>query len=227
MYKELKPHGEVSRYLEAIWLSENTREKIILPDNCTDIIIPLVENREPCFVGPMTTSLTHTGVPGERLLGLRFRPGYSAAFIRDDLYYYTDKTVDLSEILSDPFLEIRDNYLERKEIDVSVLSAIVSRLYSGYSLDSRVGHVVSLIKQTGGSVSIQDAADSAGFSKRMLEIKFKKMLGITPKRFARIERFNACFKNESSSDFSGYYDQSHMIKEFKTFTGLTPTEFFS
>lgn len=72
-------------------------------------------------------------------------------------------------------------------------------------------------------------------TRQHLTRRFKRQVGVAPKQFCRLTRFRALFEAVYSSprvDWAaaavdcGYYDQAHLIAEFKEFTGLTPTEFF-
>ena len=87
--------------------------------------------------------------------------------------------------------------------------------------------------RSGGRVGMAALADSAGLGVRQFERKFIQQVGMRPKLFARIARFEAaletkaCFASRSWTDVAydfGYYDQMHMIHDFAEFTGETPTE---
>jgi transcriptional regulator GlxA family with amidase domain len=70
---------------------------------------------------------------------------------------------------------------------------------------------------------------------RHLERKFKERIGMTPKQLCRNARFKHAYKQIEASQRKkwadmaltcGYYDQAHMINEFRYFTGASPAEFF-
>jgi transcriptional regulator GlxA family with amidase domain len=78
-----------------------------------------------------------------------------------------------------------------------------------------------------GAVRIDDAAAAAGTSARHLERLFETHVGTTPKRFARVLRFQATANQilyGGNADL-GFFDQAHMIKDFVTFAGTTPGQF--
>jgi AraC-like DNA-binding protein len=86
------------------------------------------------------------------------------------------------------------------------------------------------------TVKMRDLEDFTGYSERHCREEFRKYFGISPKRYNRILRFQGTIKlwcEQEPSAFSriidtyGYYDQSHLIKELKQFTGETPTRFRS
>jgi AraC-like DNA-binding protein len=92
-----------------------------------------------------------------------------------------------------------------------------------------------LIKLHGGRVSIDDMARSHGLSRQQIARRFCAGAGVPPKLFARLTRFQALVQALLSTDMSrwasvppaiGFYDQAHMINEFRAFTGSPPTVFF-
>ena len=82
-------------------------------------------------------------------------------------------------------------------------------------------------------VDLEKVANSAGISLRQAERLYKRAVGISPKFFSRIVRFNYIFKVMETHEESwirvalqsGYFDQSHFIKNFKEFTGEEPSNY--
>lgn len=90
----------------------------------------------------------------------------------------------------------------------------------------------SLLARRGGQITIQDLAYRMHLSMRELERSFIREVGITPKRFARVARFQAALDarvgrpDRSWLDIavdSGYHDQMHLIHEFQALCALSPT----
>jgi AraC-like DNA-binding protein len=87
--------------------------------------------------------------------------------------------------------------------------------------------------RTGGRVDLLALADRVGLSSRQFARRFVQQVGMRPKLFARIARFEAalehkaCFATKSWAEIAhefGYYDQMHMVHDFSEFTGGTPSE---
>ena len=100
--------------------------------------------------------------------------------------------------------------------------------------DPIVDYAQSKIIESNGTLPLDILLSTLNLSGRSLERKFKRQVGITPKLFARVNRFQASLqqlKNNSYSKLSDiafsleYADQSHFIREFKEFAGFTPKEF--
>lgn len=95
--------------------------------------------------------------------------------------------------------------------------------------------IVNMIIKQKGDVNISSLADQCFRSVRQFQRIFKEQTGFTPKAFARVARFNAVLNQpnkrykslaEAAYDF-GYYDQTHFIQDFKTYTGYTPKVFYN
>lgn len=96
--------------------------------------------------------------------------------------------------------------------------------------------LVALIAERRGHVSVQHLSDRAGVSRQHLTRVFRDVVGLTPKLYCRLVRFQAGLVyagRGSSVDWAdvaqhlGYADQSHMIAEFKEFSSLTPWQLAS
>ena len=84
-------------------------------------------------------------------------------------------------------------------------------------------------------MSIDSLASAHGLSRQQFARRFSASTGLPPKLFARITRFQALVHTLLSTDVSqwasassavGFYDQAHMINEFREFAGSSPTVFF-
>lgn len=97
-----------------------------------------------------------------------------------------------------------------------------------------VNNTAGRLASTWGAVPIGQMVDRAGVSATQLAKQFTRHVGTTPKRVARIYRFARlilAIDARGSVDWSrlahaaGYFDQAHFGKEFKEFTGYTPTDY--
>jgi AraC-like DNA-binding protein len=95
-----------------------------------------------------------------------------------------------------------------------------------------VTHTGRLLARWHGAVPVGALSDAAGVSGNHLAAQFNSHVGLTPKRVARIYRFARLIlavdplKHVDWSELAstaGYFDQAHFSKEFKAFTGHTPT----
>ncbi len=122
---------------------------------------------------------------------------------------------------------------ESFEQRVSLLNELLLRRALDSSGFDGISAAANRILLGGGRVAITAAAEYSGVSIRQFERRFVERVGMRPKLFARIARFEAAldgkarFAARSWTDVAhkfGYYDQMHMVHDFAEFTGGTPTE---
>lgn len=99
--------------------------------------------------------------------------------------------------------------------------------------DPLVTGALALLHQTCGTIRIAELAKRLHTSQSPLEKKFRAAVGTSPKKFANIIRMKHLIKSYRAANSltelgyaAGFYDQAYFIKEFKTFTGETPENFF-
>jgi len=100
--------------------------------------------------------------------------------------------------------------------------------------DKAMQHVLDRIKKANGNISVKELREELQLSERSFERRFKQHIGITPKLFTRISRFQASMQLLRQSDYNKlsdiafeneYADQSHFIRAFKEFAGYSPFQF--
>jgi AraC-like DNA-binding protein len=110
---------------------------------------------------------------------------------------------------------------------------LIQRLYSSSREDRPMDYALKQIVSKHGLLTIRDLYTELGYSKRHFDRKFKSYAGISPKELATIKRFHTFYQRGWQDDVEQiedlhqfYYDQSHFIKEFRKFTGTSPTTYF-
>jgi AraC-like DNA-binding protein len=98
---------------------------------------------------------------------------------------------------------------------------------------SVVSWAVRRIEETGGVLELRGLARELGYSQKHVIAMFRDQVGIPPKLLARIIRFNRLLQHlrhsgggtwaDLAQEF-GYYDQAHLVRDVRQFTGITPTE---
>ncbi|MCF8362744.1 MAG: AraC family transcriptional regulator [Prolixibacteraceae bacterium] len=113
------------------------------------------------------------------------------------------------------------NLLRTKEIELSF---------------NRMHDSVGVINRLKGNVNVDDLASDACLSRKQFERTFSGVIGTTPKQFLKIIRFQHAINRKSKSPNTnlteltyqcGYYDQAHMINDFKKLSGMTPKQYFN
>lgn len=247
MYKEYKPNALLAPYIEVYWTAEGFVEEeisyTVLPDGCVDIIFSfgdtppksLLEPILPNIIGTMTSYFKgyHYGLVC--MLGIRFKPAGFTAFTRVPINELTNQQLSLTlvETLFDE--QLYTSLPEKKLMEDKILhidSYFVNKLGKLFSIDHQVEYAVALIWQTKGLLPLASVANKGCLSLRHFERKFKAAVGISPKTFSRVIKLKHTIaylkEHKSTSLFAaaidcGYYDQAHLIKELRAFSGNAPS----
>jgi len=171
------------------------------------------------------------------LFGVVFRPGRARAFLGFPTDLVTDRFTPLEDLWG---REGRALELELQEIPTlagkirRLEQALLRRLSRAPSSDAGLEAMLDFIGRRRGPISVEWLSGASGISRQHLARKFRQTVGIGPKFFCRVVRFQAMLGEAyrrplnwaaAAADY-GYYDQAHLISEFKEFTGLTPGQFF-
>ena len=139
------------------------------------------------------------------VFGLRFCIGGLAAFVRHPARELRDVILPFDDIFRAPLPHAIDSFL-RANLSMP----------RGFQI-ARAG--AALIRRN-PSIRTRELAATIGTTERTLERAFDRCIGVGPKQFARLTRFQAALADPLLD--AGYYDQSHLIHEFHAFAGTTP-----
>lgn len=228
-YVEHQPTAALRPWVECFWTNSDRAPsgvQRVLPDGCADLVFDLQE-RSSAVVGTMTRPLVLPEHGSFEFFGVRFRPGRAAAFLRIPLAEVTDARVPLGEI----WRGWSDGILERRlsELRAGIESELLRRLDP--ERDRRVDAAVARIVD--GDMRIDELAREIGISRQHLARQFHHHVGVSPKTFARVMRFRRLTNSLGASDVDwadlaaehGFYDQSHLIADFRELAGTTPSAF--
>jgi AraC-like DNA-binding protein len=234
-YVELTPSAALRPWVECFWTNRDDAlpgEQRILPDGCADLVFDL-RGGESTVVGTMTKPLFLPESGRSDFFGVRFRPGRAAAFLRMPLAEITDARVPLGMI----WKGWSDGMLARRTELIAILETELLRRLDP-DRDRRVDAAVDQIVSSSGNVRIDALAREIGISRQHLARQFLHHVGVSPKTFARVIRFRAITDNLHTSDVDwadvdwagkalehGFYDQSHLIADFRELAGTTPDAF--
>lgn len=243
------PHPLLRDFIESYWTLKNETHgasfaHCVLPDLCSDLIFSLGPRRLFGFtgnsqlIGVMSSSHRGRVDAGTELFGVRFQPFGVSRWLKIPINELRDSQAAMREIGLRNF-DVRENLVELNSF--SERCEFVDRMFLKHSslmrdVDSQIVGAGKIILDSRGLKSIEAISQEVGVSRRQLVRSFSLFNGLNPKLFARIVRVRYLISLLSKSPIAlwssvaldgGFYDQSHMIREFKDVLGMTPGEFCS
>lgn len=251
-YREIPPCGRLKPYVKCFWGTEGplaapgiTREELIVPDTCMDIIFQVSHtnnNISGKFVGINNEAFYSAGLPEEggrpeirSTFGIRFFAWSAVLFSGDSMAEVKNNVFDLRRhyagiqkamepLLYDvPTLEGRSGAAEK-----ILLKQLNEKRHNSY-LETSVYHI---LKQK-GNLKTAGLADQVFISNRQLERVFREYMGLSPKQFASLVRYQSLwnelltvpvFDVMEAVHRYGFSDQSHLLHEFKKYHTMLPEE---
>jgi AraC-like DNA-binding protein len=240
-YKKTKPYKELEPYIHFYWELkghevERQRERVF-PDGCAGIVMNLgdtcltdngstiMEFGKTYVVGAMTSFKdsfidNHTHLVGVCLKPATFANFYSYTsqndLTNDTIEFEKANSFNVDKTLENSFRYFDCFYSERIKTKTNQLQSVINDIHS-----------------TNGQISIYELSKRNFTTVRQLERNFKKLIGLSPKEYSSIIRFqNAMNKIKDSNQKQslldiafecGYYDHSHLTNEIKRKTGLSPS----
>jgi AraC-like DNA-binding protein len=199
--------------------------------------IDAAEYADGVVITTLTRALEFGYPPGTRSVGVHFKPWGPAPFLAMPAADLRDRPVTLEEVWGRRAVaELRDR-LAAAAGPQEMLTLLEDELLRRVSETDGLGlvrHTSRAIAVATGALAIGDLSVAAGVSSTHLAQRFKEVIGVTPKRLARTYRFAATVRAIDPAgpvDWlevagrAGYYDQAHFGREFRSFTGLTPTRY--
>ena len=170
------------------------------------------------------------------MLLVLFREGGATAFFREPLHELFGTSRPLDDLIHRRELAETEERLADAQANPQRIALIerflLSRLRPPIS-EQRIAQAVATIKTANGNTGMKALAQSLCISQDALEKRFRRAVGATPKQFAAIVRFRHLISAHpaapSLTDLAyeaGYFDQAHFIKDFRSFTGQAPHDFF-
>ncbi|QOG02892.1 helix-turn-helix domain-containing protein [Flavobacterium sp. MDT1-60] len=152
---------------------------------------------------------------------------------------FQDSIISTDAVFGKKGISLEERLSEQNDNDekIILLNQFFKTLISKKSESNQliINSSLEFILANKGYVSVKQLVNHTGYTERHLERKFKECIGLNPKKFGNVVRLHHFLKllNHKSEDLNltaicydaGFSDQSHLIKEFKKQTGITPTEY--
>jgi AraC-like DNA-binding protein len=255
-YRRRKPAAPLAGFIEVLWYWEGTARphefERLLPDGSTELILNLGEDQVRVYdrrdlrrferldgatlVGPHSQFFVIDTAEQDRVMGVHFRPGGSFPFLPLPLDELHDLHISLSDVWGGFARELRERLLAAKTVEgrFDLLEAgLLERVAKPLERHRAVAHALGEFL-SGGARTIADVTDATGLSARRFIEVFKQQVGMPPKQFCRVRRFQRVIRGLAvggAIDWagvaaeSGYFDQAHLIHDFRAIAGISPGEY--
>ena len=257
VYCAYVPRAPLDDFVESLWFYENTtpllhaRERR-LPSGSVELVINLREDvvsvydqqdinklhsfRAGVISGPYSTFFVIDTSCLSSMIGVAFKPGGVAPFLPFSAAELQNRHLSLETLWGSPAFELRDRLLA-----VDTPQARFSILEQWLLMQARrpllwrpaLAFALGSLQTT---QTISEVVEQTGLSSRHFIQIFHEAVGLTPKQFARVKRFQEVLhlvekgKQIVWTDIAlscGYYDQAHFIHDFQDFCGLTPRTYLA
>jgi AraC-like DNA-binding protein len=261
LFRKYKPGYPLSQLVDDLWIydgytARHQRERIV-PSGTFEMVFNLRDDElriydpthpEQCrrftgsvVSGPYSTCFMSDTLEEASIMGVHFRPGGALPFLGRPAGELGDTHVDLQAIWGRVAGELREQLCAARTAPqrFRLLERLLKRLLAGRLAGRPTHHgavdiALRLIMTTRGRMRVRDIAKAVDLSERRLTDIFRNEVGLTPKVFNRIQRFQAALALARETPrpawaelaiACGYFDQSHLIQDFVQFSGCTPADY--
>jgi AraC-like DNA-binding protein len=258
LYLERSPHPALAPFIKTLWYSCDPganihRHERVLPTGNAQLVIslardyltdanhptdPLQHTPAALFLGIYTRHQHIDTIDLAELIGISFHPGGTLAFFPANTQLFTNCETSLEDIWGRTTEDLRSDLREAKtpaQKFALLESALLRRLQTKAPTQNPViHHALIHLNRSPGTTTIAELTRQTGLSPRRLSQLFREQIGVSPKLYCRIRRFQQAVQQmHRGADIPwaelaltcGYYDQSHFTNDFHAFSGLSPTHY--
>ena len=187
--------------------------------------------------GLRTEPITIPAGNKSEMMIISFKKGMAAPFFPFPLNEIADSVVDADLVWGADFGSLREKLLSTKDIDKRfriVEDFLIQEFQSQMAINPCVAFAVAEMTERPDAISIARMNDRIGYSPKHFTEMFRRQVGVTPKSYLKIMRFQKAVQTIDAADSPdwgrisqecGFYDQAHFINDFKHFSGFTPAKY--
>lgn len=193
------------------------------------------------IISGLSSTFSDVSTNGETgVVFISFYPTGACHFFSFPLSEIANQSLDMSDVLGSEIRQVEEMLFFTNSINekISVIENFLIRRYSPIpSYDHQlIQKGIEMIKDYKGQISASSLSDGLSITPKTLERKFSQYIGKTTKQFIKLIHFQEVLLDFSTCKSlnlteraynNGYFDQSHFIHDFKTYSGYTPKEFIA
>jgi AraC-like DNA-binding protein len=259
LYLERAPNPVLAPWVKSLWYccrpDAPHRREMILPSGHLQIVISLARDyltdcandlyapsrRSPSalLVGMYSRYNVIDSDDLSELIGVVFHPGGTTPFFSTCTDLFTNLETPLEDLWGRASRSLRDQLREAPTPSAKFdhfEAALLDRIRQAPNANRHpvVDFALTCLHASPGTTSIAEVTRSIGLSSRRLSQLFREHVGVSPKLYCRIQRFQRAVQRLHRSEdlpwaelalACGYYDQSHFVNDFRAFSGITPTTY--
>ena len=250
LYAEHAPADALAPILHCVWTFEDDAggaepQRIVSDGRCELVVHFGAPYREigasspqarVIFAGQLTRPLWLEATGPAGVIGARFHPAAARRFLGLPMDRATDVRMALVQLWPEATAALERAVLEAPTLAARVETVVrfVAERTDGTRGDESVECCVASMQREPDAAGVEAIARAAGIGRRQLERRFRDHVGVSPGTLADIFRFRRVFdalERDSTRPWTdaalaaGYFDQSHLIRDFHRFVGCTPGEF--
>lgn len=247
---ELRPYIENYWILRSAASTDYPLNEQIFVDGKADVIFNFGVPYQRTGEDEIAASITHSNVDAQRtypvtiaqtgaihLIGIRFAPGGLSHFIPLPVYELSNQVVEFAHIFGPAGRDL-EHMLYEAAADSRRQTALLDRFlitrFNGANEQRLIRHMSDYLLRSEGNVTVRQLGDHFGYSVRSVDRFFRQVMGFSPKWYVRSLRLQRALESLSQNPDialadlayrAGYYDQAHFSKDFRAFTGQTPSDY--
>ncbi len=249
------PQAPLSEFVRCLWYWEgapqaHSKEKL-LPSGEFSIVFNLIDeplriydadnlsrfstHRVAVLSGARSNCFAIDTNQQDRVAGIQFRAGGAFPFLHIPASEAEGSSIDLDDIWPGQAGEIRERIIAASSAESMLTTlecCLLERLVRPLELHPAVRYAVHQFQRSMNTCKVAQISEHIGLSSRRFIELFRRQVGLTPKVFSRVRRFQQVLQTVHEGKEMdwvrvalecGYYDQAHFIHEFQAFSGLTPS----
>ena len=239
-FRHRRPGPPLGEFVELLWLCDVDplpwAQERLLPGGSVELVIDLAPaSRKAVVSGPHSRFFLLDTSQRRCLAGVHFKAGGAFAFVAPPLHELRDMVVPLETLWGGVAGELRERLAEVPTDDerfAIMEGVLLARGRGRMQRHPAVRYALREFMRVPCAQSVAQVAARVGLSQRRFTECFTNQVGLTPKMFCRVRRFQAAIRQvhrTGCTDWTGlaldcgYFDQAHFIHDFQAFAGLTPS----